>query len=322
MRTTLLALGWLFAIALGIVAAMQATGAREAREEAAHAAERLTEAQASVDELTTRVDDLSGQMDDLLIELNELETAKAELEAANRIAVETTVDSEDAAPEPPAESAPSDGATKRKNPFAKMFGGVMTDEMAEQSARLSVDVDYGDLIVELDLDDARAYQLREIVTRVLKAQTKTALGDADAVQAGNSDPLREELARILTANELAKYDQYRAALPEKTLRTQYGLALGLYAPQLSEEDHAAALDVIVEESLAASATRASGGGDLHGFVERQTAAFDNAAARLAEMFDADQMAPINRFLDWQQSSLQMVLRMMDDGDEADAQSPR
>lgn len=322
MRTTFLMLGWLLAVALGIVAVMEAGRAREERGEAARAEERLAAAQASVDELSTRVDDISGQMDDLLIELNDLETAKAELEAVNRVAVETAVDVEEAAPEPVAETGPSDDNAKRKNPFAKMFGGVMTDEMAEQSAKMSAEMQYGDLIGELALDDARSNQVREIITRVLTEQTKSALDDTNAAQSNDGDRLRDELAQVLSAEELAEFDQYQAVLPEKMLRQQYAVQLGTYAAQLSEEDRTMMLDVLVEESLGMQTDAFESREDPAAVFQRQLAVFDNTAVRLADVFNEEQMVPIDRFLDQQRAAVEMVMRMMESDEEEDAQAPK
>lgn len=228
--------------------------------------------------------------------LNELETTLDELKVASAAP----------APEPVAETPPvgprlrlpaalPQGAPADDDAPSPLLQMAMSDEAIARSAGINLNMRYGELFTHLQLDAERADEIRAIIRSILEQQTRDALARARGGQ-GPQPPIdydvwiREELAQVLTPQELAAFDEYQAGMNERIQRQSYDLQLTMFAPGLTPENRALALDVLVEETAIA---QQEGTG--------RTVVYDRALERLAGSLDEPQYALFEGFVEQQRA---------------------
>ncbi|MCH8204183.1 MAG: hypothetical protein IID09_03420 [Candidatus Hydrogenedentes bacterium] len=329
MGRTVAVLGW----CLGVVATalwLSAFNANrslkaEVQEISAQHAQSLArmEVQAEqIDALSGNVSDVTGQLKDAERTMAMLEDALAALPDAveesddDRASTDDSGLLEDA---PDAEETSEEDETKKANPFAAMFSGEMSDKMIVSSAKMNVEMQYGDFLNGLDGDAAE--QARLVITQILLDQTERGMsvmrGELSADEISTIDyeqRMRDELSYFLTPEELAVFDEYQATIQERMLERSYSMQLNMYASGLTPENRAMVLDVLIEEMLflqddgaAASSSASDPGSEFARLIE----VYDHVRERFAGVLEEDQQAVLGRFLDQQQSMLEMMIPMME-----------
>lgn len=208
-----------------------------------------------------------------------------------------------------------EGEDDQMNPFAAMFSGEQGKSMARMSAQMSLPMMYGGLFSELNLPPETESRVREILIDSIAEQISMGFdamnGDADPGELQKSmealgRKLRDDLATVLSADELAAFDAYEADKGRRMLESSLDMQLGMFANGLNEENRVMFRDVVIEEM--------SAGGDWMNApenytnpgaaIDRQMEAFRAARDRTAPVMDEDQAARVDAFVDLMSSMME------------------
>ena len=334
--------GWVLAVA-AIVAA--ASGVVWGRQQGRELARVKSEALARVQTLEKQIGELKKCFVSKEEALKSLEGKVAELEA-KAASVSAQTDSSGVAPDQAAaaqEQKPAEGVAgmleklmggkkedkaeeESGNPMAamaNMFKGEHGKEMAKQSASMAVNMQYAELFSSLHLPADVEQQVRDIISESMAGQISSGM---EAMQGGGpaedfkkkhdeaQAKVRADLAKILSPEEMATYDEYETALPKHSLSQSYDMQLGMMAPGMSAESRTRARDVLVEEMLPSIEGQMKGeipkGDEFATIMAAQKDALGRARERLAQEFDEAQMGQVDRFVQQMQQTMEMSSRMM------------
>jgi hypothetical protein len=293
-----------------------------------------------VAELRTQLADAEQKMTDMVAKaeletaqsrVEELEKKVADLESASAPAAET--------PDLPAVAAeatdqgkalldmfasmtgkdqPAEPGQAMTNALSKMFEG----EGGEQLARMTVNMYYGDFFQELNLPQETEQQVRDIIAKYTAEEITTGLksleegpesSDIEGMSEEIEERLRDELSRILTADEMAIWQEYQDTMQERVLDQTYEMQLSMFAGGLTLENREIVKQTIIDEMLATDVDHtqiAAGPGDIEAAFDIQRAAYERARERLGDVLDEDQLAVFDQFVETQQQMLEMAIQMM------------
>jgi len=225
--------------------------------------------------------------------------------------------------------------------FSDLFKGEGGKQFASMAAEMSVGQLYAGLLRDLHLSPEREQQVREILVRHAREESEAAfkLFDQDfsleKLMKGEAklDPellkksetlskqpdagkasLRNELSGLLTAEELAQYDDYEEHIMERVQEEQFNVQLQTFAAGLTPDNQTRAVQVLVEESpLSKEDLRTVpdfSKGPPQEFFQRQLEGVRKARERLAQEFDPDQLAAFDRFVTQQEQQAAFLERIM------------
>ena len=210
-----------------------------------------------------------------------------------------------------------------KNLLSSMFGGEGGKQLADYSARMTVNMYYGDLFRELNLSPETEQQVRDIITRHMTDQMAQGMemlkqdSGPETVKMMEEEAtkrLRDELSQVLTLEEMALWDEYQETMQERVLDQTYEMQLSMFASGLTPESREIVRQAIVDEMLATSPHTLQYPQTTEGALETafdiQRDAFARARARVAEQLSEDQLAHFDRFIDTQEQMVEMALQMM------------
>jgi hypothetical protein len=209
------------------------------------------------------------------------------------------------------QSSPSEGEAGSENPLAdmlSMFSGEEGKNMARMSAQFSVPAMYGELFKELNLPPETEAQVREILIDSMAEQVSQGFdamnGKADSEEMrknmeAHGQKLRAELATVLTADELAVFDEYEANKEQRMLESSIDVQLTMFAKGLTEENRTLLRDVIVEEMTAQGTwmNNPESYANPGGAIDRQITAFRTARDRVVPALPEDQAAHVDAFIE-------------------------
>jgi len=210
-------------------------------------------------------------------------------------------------------AAPAEG-DKSANPFAAMYEGERGQAMMEAGLEMAVDMQYGQLFTELGLDPEKEAALREVISNHQRAAMEGGMAmmrgekKVEDLTMPSEEDLMASVAEILDADELDKFNAYQEELPERMLRQQMEMQVGMFAGGLSEEARAVTIDILVENLLPAE-----GSDDIPGNAEgmnRMEEGYENALVQLDEALAPEDAARVRRFIGQQQASIRMFSDMM------------
>jgi hypothetical protein len=318
-----LAAGWVLAVVLGamLLAQMQSLGAMRDKLAAAEGAA------ASVTEATEKIAALEAQCATLEAKLAELTAASAESAAVPAVSAEVPKGFDPkalfksmlgAAKTEGAESEPS------KNPFASMFEGEQGEKLMESMIPTQVEMQYSALFSELNLSDERKAALREVLLEHARAGARygMAMMRGEATKDGDGPPSDEDLltavGEVLDPEELKQFTEYQEAMPERLLRQQYDMQIGMFAGDLPQEVRDRTVDVLVENVLA-SQPDGMNSGVMPNF-ESMRAAFDTSLATLEQEVAPEYLDRVRAVIQQQQAGIDLAASMFG-GNEGEGEPP-
>ena len=203
---------------------------------------------------------------------------------------------------------PQEGQNTGENPFSAMFSGEKGKNMARMSAQMSVPTMYGELFKELNLPAEDEAKVREILTDAIAEQVSQGFdamnkkSDPEAMRKNveaQGQKLRAQLATVLTADELAVFDEYEAGKERRMLESGIDMQLSMFANGLTEENRTMFRDVIVEELSAQGewVNNPEVYANPGSAIDRQIAAFRAARDRVVPVIAEDQVAQVDAFVD-------------------------
>ncbi|MBI5093783.1 MAG: hypothetical protein HZB26_15250 [Candidatus Hydrogenedentes bacterium] len=220
-----------------------------------------------------------------------------------------------------------EGKADEGNPFkglGEMFKGEKGKALAKMSVDMQVNAMYGPFFKDLNLPADVEEQARGIVSKNLEAQMQAGLkmmsGEkVDTEQMGKESQnaqkqIRDELSKVLSADELAKYDQYQEDMPRHTLEQSYDMQLSMSGSSMKQESRDLIKQTLVEETLASVPDFGKPGSSTEknpaSAFDAQLAAIDRSRERLRTQLDEEQYALAERFLNQQQTQAQTMRDMM------------
>ena len=223
----------------------------------------------------------------------------------------------------------SQAATDNSEARADLFSAMDINSeafvrMSEVQANAQVDMVYADMFAELALPPDTAAAVRQVLVEATLDEMRAGIEsmrdgnmpsaeELNAARNVREEQLREDLRSLLTPEEFARWEQYADTKPARMLASNYDMQLNSLAPGLSLENRQLARDVLVEETLLLQGEDAdpfAGFRDPETSIQTQAQILDNAANRLATVFDAEQMERFQTFAEYQLSLIESATRFM------------
>lgn len=312
------AVGWVVAaVALAVAVSLYFWGAGH-RQRASDLEDRLAAAARNNAALKQTLEQMGEQVSEAIAEVRALE------ERVERLPGRDVSASDGLAEEPgditggaleammQALQGPPEGEDDQENPLMAMFRGERGKSVARMSAQMSLPAMYGGLFKDLDLPSETEAKVRELLidhmaedmSRGFEVMGKDP--DFDEMRRQREvrgQQLRNDLATVLTADELAVFDAYEADKGRRMLESSLDIQLGMFASGLSEENRNMFRDVLLEEMTAE--------GDWfmepetyarpEAAMDRQLEAFRMARERVVPAMEADQLVHVDAFVEQMES---------------------
>ena len=293
--------------------------------------EQVKATESDLGELKDQVEQAKSSTDRLEAKMKAIQTPSASSAPPDALRPKPTVTGLKTAPGAPpavAGTRPTTGdaavaQSQSAFPFMEMFSGEKGEQMAQMSADMAANMQYGQFLQDLGFPPDAEAQVREILARNLREQI---LSGVKAIQEGYTPELlaqanqaaqaklRQELGAVLSPEQMAAFDQYQVELPVRMLYQSLDMQMGMFAQGLAPEARQLALDVIVEELLPTGmATQGAGipqSLDFQGQLQTQHDALARARERLAVELPPDQMEQVDRFIAQQSQVIDMAAQMM------------
>lgn len=269
-----------------------------------------------------------------------LETLEASLAKANEELTQLKATSELAA-----FAASAFGEVKEDkgptNPVLKMMAEMgQNEEMMAMQAKMAVNMQYGALLRDLALPADVTAQMKDILAEASMEQMKVGMAMAtgeDAMtgtemknlQETGTDWARTELSKILTAEEMATWEDFEENKAQHMMEQSYDMQLGMFAIGLTDENKTMLRDVLVEEAmlLQDAAMDSVEAFDMAGQMLNQLTIIETTRERIFPALNEEQYAIADSFLEQQETQFRAMAEMMsgmfdrEEGDNTDVPSP-
>lgn len=154
------------------------------------------------------------------------------------------------------EARPASEAPARPSLAGQLTGSVGR-EMVKGSAKMAYKMQYEQFFKKLNLPPEKEEQVREIIMRNLGDMMGDGLSLFGAVPAAEAErlhaaeqKLNEELAGVLSPEQLAQWEQYAEHMPDQMLTQLMSMQLEKYTPGVSPESRALVQQIMMEEMTA------------------------------------------------------------------------
>lgn len=208
--------------------------------------------------------------------------------------------------------------------LGEMMKGEKGAALAKSTSQTQARMQYGALFRELNLPPEVEGQAIDIVASALENDMRQGMDmltgktlDPEQVKKEHEAALkqvRDELGRVLSADELARYDEFQAELPRHSLEQQYEMQLTMFNSSLTQESRDLIVQTLSEEtlSLIPDFGKPGSGAETNPALmfEAQLTAIDRARERLVGELDEAQYAQAERFFEHQQQQAQVFREFM------------
>lgn len=178
-----------------------------------------------------------------------------------------------------------------------------TDNVEEQMAQMQAKVRYGSFVDGLEVTTARRAEIDTAITAVFIERTRASRdrssGRASAVdleEIASAAYLRDQLAAIMSAEELAEFDGYEATFQQRQLRNNFTLQLSRVAGGLTEANREIVLEILMQNMGAGQEQVQASNRDAVDESQRQLQALMNARTEIAGRLDEAQLREAEKFL--------------------------
>ena len=173
----------------------------------------------------------------------------------------------------------------------------------EQMAQMQAKVRYGSFIDSLEVRTERRTEIDSAIIAVFieraRASRDRSSGRASAVDLEEitfAAYLREQLAAIMKAAEIASFDHYEATFQQRQLRNNFTLQLSRVAGGLTEANREIVLEVLMRHMGANQEQVQTSNRDAGDESQRQLQALMNARMEIAGQLDDAQLQEAEKFL--------------------------
>jgi len=333
MEKRIAGIGWLVAVIAFVAALALGFQMMRAYERAARLDNEITALKARFDAAKTQADEAvqksKEEIDGLHQQIAEIEDKTAKADAPGLAGAQPASAGDLLAgmlsalkPAEDKKEPGSSGSDAKANPMAamaKMFQGEAGEKVAALGAGMAVDMAYQDLFKEWNLPKDTEAKVREMFRSYMAEQIKASIDmgqkgfskeAAEKLESEGKARLREQLATVLTPEEMARWEEYESTLDERILEKQYDMQLGMLAPGLTPENRELVRDVLVEEFLAGQ-QNPRGVTDIQQGIDMQVDALERTRTRLAEsgQLDEAQLAEVDKFVTVMGQQMEMARAM-------------
>lgn len=174
----------------------------------------------------------------------------------------------------------------------------------EQTARVQMDVQYGDFLRSIATQPLKRNQVEAVLVELLSERAELSLKVAQN-QASPSELkaiseyeyIRSRLEPLLSAAELGVIDAQRGGATDEQLKSGYAEELSRTSGSLDEADKDLVLETIVKHIRMA---QADGGGmnaqNVEELIQKQSASFMHARMEMESLFDEVKLQQVDQFM--------------------------
>ena len=201
----------------------------------------------------------------------------------------------------------------------RMMSIVNMPEVRRSQAAMSVNMEYGEFLRDLEVSDDRRNQIRELLVDIFEERTALSFsltsGEIDATEfqrLNSQEYLFEQLQPLLSARESGQLASYQADAPKRTFRRAYGSQLYMSAPGLTEQSRNLVLDVLQtswDEVSIDPATMVDPNGFAANYEQQRIDALGAVREELGQQLATDQMKEAELFFSSLEAQMQMSKAM-------------
>ena len=178
------------------------------------------------------------------------------------------------------------------------------DTQFEQTARVQIDVQYGDFLRSLVTQPLKRNQVEAVLMELFSERAKLSLRVAqNEASAGQLkviteyDYVRSRLEPLLTMAELGVIDAQRGGATDQQLKNGYAQELSRTTGSLNEADKSLLLDTIVKHiRMAQGETGRMNAQNIDELIQKQSASFMHARMEMESLFDAVKLEQVDQFM--------------------------
>ncbi len=178
------------------------------------------------------------------------------------------------------------------------------DTQFEQTARVQIDVQYGDFLRSLVTQPLKRNQVEAVLMELFSeraelslrvAQNEASAGQLKVITA--YDYVRSRLEPLLTMAELGVIDAQRGGATDQQLKNGYAQELSRTTGSLNEADKSLLLDTIVKHiRMAQGETGRMNAQNIDELIQKQSASFMHARMEMESLFDAVKLEQVDQFM--------------------------
>ncbi|MDA0281316.1 MAG: hypothetical protein O3C29_12930 [Proteobacteria bacterium] len=174
----------------------------------------------------------------------------------------------------------------------------------EQTARVQIDVQYGDFLRSLAAQPVKRNQVEAVLVELFSERAELSLRVAQNQASPDQlkviteyEYVRSRLESLLTMAELGVIDAQRAGVTDQQLKNGYAEELSRTTGSLNEANKALLLDTIVKHiRMAQGETGRMNAQSVEELIEKQGASFMHARMEMESLFDEVQLEQVDQFM--------------------------
>ena len=178
------------------------------------------------------------------------------------------------------------------------------DTQFEQTARVQIDVQYGDFLRSLAAQPLKRNQVEEVLVELFSERAELSLRVAQNQASPDRlkviteyEYVRTRLEPLLTVAELGVIDAQRGGATDEQLKNGYAEELSRTAGNLNDADKDLLLDTIVKHiRMAQGETGRMNAQSVEELIQKQSASFMHARMELETLFDEVKLEQVDQFM--------------------------
>ena len=178
------------------------------------------------------------------------------------------------------------------------------DTQFEQTARVQIDVQYGDFLRSLSTQPLKRNQVEAVLVELFSERAELSLrvarnqAPADQLKVITEyEYVRSRLEPLLTMAELGVIDAQRGGATDEQLKNGYAEELSRTTGSLSETDKDLVLETIVKHiRMAQGESGKMEAQDVDELIQKQSASFMHARMEMDTLFDAVKLEQVDQFM--------------------------
>ena len=178
------------------------------------------------------------------------------------------------------------------------------DTQFEQTARVQIDVQYGDFLRSLAAQPLKRNQVEAVLVELFSERVELSLRVAQNQASPDQlkvitqyEYVRSKLEPLLTMAELGVIDAQRGGATDQQLKNGYAEELSRTTGNLNDADKDLLLDTIVKHiRMAQGETGRMNAQSVEELIEKQGASFMHARMEMGSLFDEGQLEQVDQFM--------------------------
>jgi len=178
------------------------------------------------------------------------------------------------------------------------------DTQFEQTARVQIDVQYGDFLRSLAAQPLKRNQVEAVLVELFSERVELSLRVAQNQASPDQlkvitqyEYVRSKLEPLLTMAELGVIDAQRGGATDQQLKNGYAEELSRTTGNLNDADKDLLLDTIVKHiRMAQGETGRMNAQSVEELIEKQGASFMHARMEMESLFDEVQLEQVDQFM--------------------------